>query len=302
MHEHDMDLIMALAEGSLGESEAAAARRQLASCAQCLEDLALHEAALETLRHAPRAYLTALESAALRSRVKQQLGLADAAATPRKARRLPFGALAGAAAVLLAVVVAGPALDLLGSSGDADAPTDVAAAPAAPEIDETTGDAPAEAALPAAPDSADATGQQEELSTAIPPAAEPAPARAGLPRFDPSLDLTELKAAIVSAGVDAAVTRFSDDVEALAAPSAPEDVSTPSAGTDGGAPIESAGALAGCDPESVGGGAGSEAAILGLVQVQSGGDGLVMAFIAEPIEDTLVVVVDVATCEVLETS
>ena len=49
MHEHDIDLIMALAEGTLDAQQAAAAEAALAACTQCTTDLAAQRLALDAL-------------------------------------------------------------------------------------------------------------------------------------------------------------------------------------------------------------------------------------------------------------
>ena len=43
MHQHDQELIMALAEESLDPQAARAAREEIASCRQCSEDLELQQ-------------------------------------------------------------------------------------------------------------------------------------------------------------------------------------------------------------------------------------------------------------------
>ena len=106
MHEHDHGLIMALTEAALGENDAAAAAAEIAGCIRCTEDLEMQRLALDATAGAPNIYLSATESARLRSGVHRELKLSPEAVKPARRRRFPVGALAGAAAVLIAVVIA----------------------------------------------------------------------------------------------------------------------------------------------------------------------------------------------------
>jgi hypothetical protein len=146
MHEHDTDIIMALAEGSLDPSAAVAAEADLASCATCRADLELQRVAVAALRSAPPAEMNDIERARLHRNLRDELELAvptpGAMDRGRDARlyRL-FAGLAGAAAVLVAVVLIGPRLDLLGG-GDADtAGDDTFEVALAPETTATAGGA-----------------------------------------------------------------------------------------------------------------------------------------------------------------
>ena len=132
MHEHDQDLIMTLAEGALGPEETTAARAEIAACRQCADELVLQQTAFRALREAPDAALTEFESHRLRRNLKRELGIASAPAVQVVQRRrfLPVAVLGGAAAVLLTVVIAGGALQSLRGSGDDDAGFAVAAADA----------------------------------------------------------------------------------------------------------------------------------------------------------------------------
>ncbi len=163
MHEHDTDLIMALAEGSLDPSAAAAAEADIASCESCRTDLELQRTAILALRSAPEATMNDIERARIRRSVRDELGLAPPAQArstrTRDARRYRlFAGLAGAAAVLVAVVVVGPQLDLIGSDDDAgsDAPLEVAFAPDT-TVSAGGGDVPS-AALPEDGEAADRAG------------------------------------------------------------------------------------------------------------------------------------------------
>ena len=128
MHEHDQELIMALAEGDLAEDAAAVARAEIESCDECSADFELQVSAIAMLDQVPPVYLTATESARLHSSLKEELSLATPKpASPRRSvawsRFLPA---AGVAAALLLVIVSLPSL--LGGGSD-DSSDETVAAP-----------------------------------------------------------------------------------------------------------------------------------------------------------------------------
>jgi hypothetical protein len=169
MHQHDQELILALAEDSLGPEAARAARETIASCQQCTQDLELQQFARDALGSLPEAQLTEMESARLRRDLRTELGLTKQTVMEpsRRRRRMPLAALGTAAAVLLAVVVAGPGLNLIGSSGsDTDDTSIVADAPLREETTAaSTTSAPA--ALESVPNAAG--GQEDTALTTLAP-------------------------------------------------------------------------------------------------------------------------------------
>jgi len=168
MHQHDQELIMALAEESLDPEAARAARDEVASCRQCTADLELQQFALNALEGVPEAQLTEMESARLRRDLRTELGLTKPTASEpsRKRRRMPLAALGTAAAVLVAVVVVGPGLDLIGGSSEpASDATIVADAPATTTAPATE----APAAFEAAPNAGGA-GEDDTARTTMAPA------------------------------------------------------------------------------------------------------------------------------------
>ena len=308
MHEHDMDLIMALAEGTLGESSAAAAEQEIAQCVSCREDLALQRQALEAMSGAPRVYLTATESARLRSRVRSELGLtpvAPAKAAERRPRRFTLGALAGAAAVLLAVVVAGPALDLLGSSSDDGAATPDAVAlpsPASAEIDP------------------EADRLTEESVSGPLPAADPAPssgdmasALAPSPRLvlENEADLERLKTSLIDQARAGGTSLLSPAELFAAGEPNPGDAADPAEDAPGSPaqipdadpavppPAAAQAPAPDCADDAAAAIDQGEATTVVEPILYQGSDALLFAFIADPVEDSRLVVVDAATCEVL---
>lgn len=119
MHEHDQDIIMALAEGSLDPDTAERAAVAINACEECRADLELQKRAVTALQEAPRVYLTATESARLHDHLRQELGVGPA--EPTRAKLSPawsrWAALAaGTAAVLLAAFLVLPSV--LGGGDD----------------------------------------------------------------------------------------------------------------------------------------------------------------------------------------
>lgn len=120
MHEHEHDIIMNLAEGSLDPAAAARAEVEISACDECRTDLELQQLALAALHEAPAVYLSASESARLHDRLRREMQIAPA----ETARTwLPvwsrWAALAaGTAAVFLAAFLVLPSL--LGGGDDAD--------------------------------------------------------------------------------------------------------------------------------------------------------------------------------------
>lgn len=119
-HDHDRDLIMALAEGALDERTAEAARREIDGCAECIENLALQRAALAVFSAAPSVQLTELEAGRLKRDLDTALGHERTLIAPAPQRRKSFNwvPVFSVAAVLIALVLVAPTLDLLGGGAD----------------------------------------------------------------------------------------------------------------------------------------------------------------------------------------
>jgi hypothetical protein len=137
MHSHDDALIAALAEGTIDPSQASAAEAKIVSCARCNAELRAQRSALGALRSAPAALLRDDERAALRGAVASALGLeVSVAPQPERRRRIPWGAVAVAAASLAAIVAVVPLAGLLGTAADSeDAATALAVTTVATEDD-----------------------------------------------------------------------------------------------------------------------------------------------------------------------
>lgn len=115
-HEHDPNLIAAIAEGRSPEVEA-----DLADCRRCTADLAAQRAALAAMTSAAPIALSEIERSEMRRSIADALGLAEPEpVTPvKQRRRMPWGPLAVAAASLVAIVMVVPTLSLL-SANDGD--------------------------------------------------------------------------------------------------------------------------------------------------------------------------------------
>ena len=110
MHEHDLDLIAAAADGDPDADQAAAARL-VASCDECRQEWEAQRTALSALAAAPPVVLDDLERARLHRRVAAELEADTPSTTRSSAQVSPFTrrvlAVAGAAAVVVAVLGVG---------------------------------------------------------------------------------------------------------------------------------------------------------------------------------------------------
>jgi hypothetical protein len=163
MHEHDQDLIMALAEGALDEAAAAAATSAIGACPECTRDLELQRIALSALDDLPAVYLTATESSRLHANLHRGLRLGDPSARARRSTGFAWGRwlpAVGIAAVLLVVIVSLPFLT--GGDSDSSNGSDTAAMEMT-----TTAAATETTAAASAPRAAyDAAGSAESLEVA----------------------------------------------------------------------------------------------------------------------------------------
>ncbi|MDR9450029.1 MAG: hypothetical protein RI637_02320, partial [Acidimicrobiia bacterium] len=108
MHEHDFELIAAVAEGALSPTEQAAAEATLASCQDCRSDLELQREALAFIRTARPVKMTDLERAMIHRTVLAAVGPTSSTSlskpsVPWLQRLMP--AMAAAAALLVVVGV-----------------------------------------------------------------------------------------------------------------------------------------------------------------------------------------------------
>ena len=146
MHEHDQELIMALAEGTLAEGVAATAAAEISECLECTRDLQLQRIALSALDEAPAVYLTATESSQLHSRLRQELEF-DVAQPAKPKRALVWGRWLPAVGIAAVFLVAIVSLQNLGG-GDDDSSTEMAALEMTTTAEATETTAAAAEALP----------------------------------------------------------------------------------------------------------------------------------------------------------
>lgn len=210
-HDHDPDLIMAIAAGAQVSD---ADRAAIGACTDCATDLAAQQVALGALRAAPPAAVTELESARLLRRLDAELGHKRTPAAVRSAptrRRFSWAPAFSIAAVILALVLIAPAMNLLGG-GDDEGTEDMLAF----SVPTTTvvGLGAAESAAPeaqrqaAAPETA--TADATVSPTTLAPAAEDETATAADAAGDGDVPptLTELRSIIEDAGVEPETARL----------------------------------------------------------------------------------------------
>ncbi len=150
MHEHDTELIAAIAAGDMSREEQAAAEASLASCKVCRTDLQLQREALEALAAAPPVMMNDLERAAVRRQV--WTAVTSDATRPDSLPRAPWfqrwiPAMAAAAALL---VVVGVGSVLVGDSAETDLAVEATTAPTEnlrATADEEMAEAPSAGAL-----------------------------------------------------------------------------------------------------------------------------------------------------------
>ncbi len=116
MHNHDLDLIAALAEGRLDADQARSAEESFAGCDECSTNLMAHRASLAATATAERPGLTMAESSELRRQVGDAVGLSPR--IEKAPQRRPWMGLATAAAVVIALIAVAPLVNLLSTDSD----------------------------------------------------------------------------------------------------------------------------------------------------------------------------------------
>lgn len=126
MHDHDLDLVAALAEGSASSAESDRAREWISSCEVCSQEFDYQQLALATLGGVEPVVLTDLERARLHRGVRESIASQELATThdhrPAKNSMLWMKILAGSAAAVLVLVVSFGVIvpSFTGSDGAAD--------------------------------------------------------------------------------------------------------------------------------------------------------------------------------------
>jgi hypothetical protein len=174
MHDHDADLVAALAEGSLAAEAARSAASEIDACRECSTDLSAQRTALDAVAAAPIPALSTLEAAQLRSAVASELSIPVVPAVSGRRRRTPWGAIAVAAASLAGIVAIVPVLGLLSTTDGGDAADTIPVALEESAAETTAGN-----------DLRAATGEVDDAAV-TPDIAEPAsPAEAAESEFGP---------------------------------------------------------------------------------------------------------------------
>ncbi len=292
MHEHDQELIMALAEGTLADEAADAARAEIAACAECSADLELQVAAIAMLDDLSEVYLTATESARLHSELKRELALETPSSTAVRrsfawSRFLP---VAGVAAALLVVIIAVPTLF---SGGDSDDASDEIAS--APSVDAGATETTAAASMDLEWEGAvEMAGGNDSLAESAPPIAAEETTEA------PATTTTEAPTAADDTGTIWSALEFLGPVDVLDTEELLERIRTND--VDLGAYSDDAKfadpVFALCLEESItveisaelGVPAESDPVILGIVTSAEGEDLILVAYVPEDVEETVFVV------------
>ena len=284
-HEHDHDLIMALAEGAVDAADTEAAEASLAGCTSCREDLRLQREALAFLATAPSPAMTDLERARLRRAVRHNLPAQPTLAEPRPQKRFRLvTALGGVAAVLIAAVVIAPQL---GSFGGDDANELIAA------------DAPATEATAATEAPTAAESAEEDLTNLAASTDEVVEAPETLRDADPFLTqaYSQFDPADPPTLETVAAAVAAERREASLEPAPPGQVEGAQGGT---AAFDTAACQDAARAALVDEGATLDQLVVGFWKVE-GVDAAIVAYIMD--DDSVVAVAhDAATCEVLERS
>jgi hypothetical protein len=298
MHEHDQEIIMALAEGTLDDAAKATAETEVSGCAECTRDLELQRLALSVLAEAPAVYMTATESSQLHASLRKELTGLHTAPTPTRSQfawSRWLSVAAGTAAVFLVVFMVLPSIN----TGDNDSAADMTAAAAA----ETTASPTAErstvaASEPVGPEAlagADAADDNfavlEETTeslqaTTTAAATETTASDGGAAGYLPLLGFGELTPeirddVILALMTDADGLRLRDEMARAATNDA--GLCFAQLATDLGVP------------------ATHEAIAVGLLAGSDGEERLVVAYVPTDVDDTILVVVTYPGCQVFET-
>ncbi len=286
MNDHDLDIILALAEDRLSGRDAVAAEAHIASDPELAAELEAQRTAIAAIHAAGQVEMTDAEREHLHAALIEQLHLepaAAAAAPPRESRWAAWLApLAGAAAV--AAVLVG-ALVLLPTMIGSDDSTDVTAVAAAQTT--TTAEAQDAAADAAAPLGTISGGEAEDDGAALESAAP----------------TTVAASSVTSSGLILA-----RDVPRLVAPDVNdlekvlEDQSFPSTYTTGETVDVDETLLAECIARLDALTATSDHELLGVAQADDGTELTYISYLAEATDKTHVASLDLETCELVATS
>ncbi len=219
MHEHDLDLVAAYADGTASSDDAARVSLWIDSCSECAEEFTAQQVAVNALRQIESVVLTDLERARMHRRVREAIAetqlqsqpIQQFSSSPARPGRW-MRVLGGSAAAAVAVILAGAVLlPLLGGGNDpADVAVDVA--------DEATTETSAAADFAAA-ESAPAPNADDTFGAAAAEGMEQL--TTPLPRVQPLGDLTLDDLAALAVAMDSDVLESEDTATADIARDAP---------------------------------------------------------------------------------
>lgn len=308
MHDHDQDMTMAVAEGTLDDDAAAAAQAEIARCADCTRDLELQRVALSAIADTADVYLTAAESSRLHADLKRELIGVKTAAAPRRSA-VAWGrwltGVAGAAAMFLVVFMVLPNV-IGGSDDDSTEFAEVAA-------DLSDGAADEESAVP--PTVAAAEAIEPEVLQRGGDAADDAASFAGSAETTaaPTAEATTTTAAAATATTESPVSLadvlptlgFGDLTSEMRGEVIADLISDPAMIRDRSAQARSiAGDTAECSTQvadELGFPADSEAILVGMLTNELGEELPVIAYVPAVVNQTVLVVVSYPECTVVQT-
>ncbi len=124
MHNHDLDIVAAYADGTASSAEAARASEWISSCPECAEEYEFQQVAISVLADVQPAVLSDIERARLHRGVRESIAADELTTLPAPVRSAGTGrwmkVLAGSAAAVLAVTVGyGVLLPSIGGNDDA---------------------------------------------------------------------------------------------------------------------------------------------------------------------------------------
>ena len=169
MHDHDLDLVAAFAEGSASSADADRAREWISSCRVCSQEFDYQQLALAELGDIEPVVLSDIERALLHRRVRETIATDELRAVPQAVSAAKAGmwmkVLAGSAAAVLVLVVAFGVIipSFTGTDGAADVAAETADTTSAPA------EAPTSAALATNDDTSIAADPAGVGEMSIPP-------------------------------------------------------------------------------------------------------------------------------------
>lgn len=290
MHDHNIDLIMSLAAGTVPADELAAAERQIASCPECEAELTLQRIALTAIIATPTPHLTEVESSRLHRAIREQLSDREPGVS-RARRRLSGRSLGwgiGLAAGLAGLVLILPAAINGISRSSSDSLSEAAATTAAATVgakELATNPAAANAAPEATIAGSDNRLKLEDHAAGVESTTTSAPARDDT--LLPVIDIADLD-------IDAMRLRVIDEVAAGQEPGiilSPRNLESADV-------AQSCAATVGHDefPDTI------EVVALATIVGDPGGDMILVAYVQPDPKRTVLVLHRLSNCSIVDVS